>query len=154
MPEHSPEPWIVGWWEQKQVGHKLYYTFRTDPNRVHSRMDGIYAGVDAGTVVHCSDFNRGRGCGTMVVGLFGGEDYDSDSYLVLTAADAHHAVACVNALTGIPTGRLKNLRPMFLQASQYNGMFPIEPQKISTEFCEELVELAVGRKCKIEFIDE
>lgn len=99
---HSPEPWIAGCWEREQVGHAVFYVFRTKPQDVHSERE-VFSGVKDGDRVHCSEWRKNKVSGECVIGLEG--EY-SGTRLLFEAEDMDRVVACVNACKGIPTEAL------------------------------------------------
>lgn len=98
--QHSPEPWVKGCWEAKNVGRKLYYEF-TDRPEAAFREPEVWSGVSLGDRRHCSE----KELGSPVVC----PDYN-ESGVWINEADLDRAIVCVNACRGIPTEDLERAR--------------------------------------------
>ena len=60
---------------------------------------------------------------------------------------AERIVACVNHLKGVPTSLLE-------KAAMMAEMFPCKPGDITPRYCEALILLMTGRRCKVTLLDE
>ncbi|MHC4867522.1 MAG: hypothetical protein ACYTEX_25905 [Planctomycetota bacterium] len=94
MPEHPPEPWVVGCWQQVHEGRKLYYEFVRSPAEGYQEPN-VYSGVKYGDRVHCSEWDRGKAPGEAV--------FDEEATAMIGEDLLRRIVACVNALDGVPT---------------------------------------------------
>ena len=61
--------------------------------------------------------------------------------------DADRIVACVNHLKLVPTSVLE-------KAAMMAEMFPCKPGDITPRYCEALILLMTGRRCKVALLDE